>query len=73
VEVALKSVGRSASECLLVGYSLVSDITMGQQAGITTALVLTGVTQRADLERTRIQPDHVLASIAELPRLVITL
>ena len=73
VEVALESVGRSASECLLVGDSLVSDITMGKQAGITTALVLTGVTQRADLDRALIQPDRVLESIAELPRLVITL
>jgi arabinose operon protein AraL len=72
VEAALESLECSAGECLLVGDSLVSDITMGQQAGITTALVLTGVTQRADLERALIQPDHILESIAELPRLVIT-
>lgn len=73
VEVALESLECSASECLLVGDSLVSDITLGKQAGITTALVLTGVTQRADLDRALIRPDHVLESIAELPRLVITL
>lgn len=73
VEAALVSLGRSAGECLLVGDSLGSDITMGKQAGITTALVLTGVTQRADLKHAPVQPDHVLASIAELPRLVITL
>ena len=73
VEVALESLGRSAGECLLAGDSLASDITMGKQAGITTVLVLTGVTQRADLERALIQPDHILESIAGLPRLVITL
>jgi arabinose operon protein AraL len=65
---ALEHLECSAGECLLVGDSLRSDITMGKQAGITTALVLTGVTQRADLDRAPIQPDVVLESIAELPR-----
>jgi len=70
VEVALASLERSAGECLLVGDSLGSDITMGKQAGIATALVLTGVTQRSDLDHAPVQPDHVLESIADLPRLV---
>jgi ribonucleotide monophosphatase NagD (HAD superfamily) len=33
---------------------------------MATALVLTGVTRRADLARTAAQPDYVLRSIAEL-------
>ena len=68
IEVALEHLGCSAGECFLIGDSLGSDITMGHQAGITTALVLTGVTQRADLDHAPVQPDHVLESIAELPR-----
>ncbi len=68
VEAVLEHLGRSASECLLVGDSLGSDITMGKQAGITTVLVLTGVARRADLDGTSVQPDAVLNSLAELPR-----
>ncbi len=73
VEAALERLGRSTRECLIVGDNLESDITMGKQAGITTALVLSGVTHRADLDHAPVQPDHVLASIAELPRLIATL
>jgi arabinose operon protein AraL len=72
VEVALERLGRSAGECLLVGDSLGSDITMGKQAGITTALVLTGVTQRSDLAHAPVQPDYILESIAELTQCVTT-
>jgi HAD superfamily hydrolase (TIGR01450 family) len=70
VVVALERLGRTARECIIVGDSLASDIAMGHQAGMTTALVLTGVTQRADLDRTPVQPDHILESIAELPGLL---
>jgi len=66
VEVALERLGRTARECLLIGDSLRSDIAMGKQAEMTTALVLTGVTQRADLLNAPVQPDYVLESIAEL-------
>ncbi len=69
LEVALERLGLPAGACLMVGDRLETDILMGQRAGIATALVLTGVTQREDLLDARVQPDHVLESIAELPRL----
>lgn len=69
VEVALELLGVVASECLIIGDNLESDILMGHSAGMTTALVLTGVTQRADLARAKVQPDYVLESIIEAPRL----
>ncbi|MBE9472576.1 MAG: HAD-IIA family hydrolase [Chloroflexi bacterium] len=69
VEVALERLGRLASECLIVGDNLESDILMGHRAGMTTVLVLTGVTRRADLAHAPVQPDYVLASIAEVGRL----
>jgi arabinose operon protein AraL len=69
-EAALERLGRIAGECILVGDSLASDIAMGRQAGMTTALVLTGVTQRSDLGRASVQPDHILGSIAEVPGLL---
>jgi ribonucleotide monophosphatase NagD (HAD superfamily) len=37
---------------------------------MTTALVLTGVTRRADLECASVQPDYVVESITEVARLL---
>ncbi len=70
VKASLERMKLSATQCLVVGDSLGSDILMGQQAGITTALVLTGVTRKEDLHHTEIQPDHVLESITEVPNLL---
>ncbi len=69
VEVALEQLGRRASECLMVGDRVETDILMGHQAGMTTVLVLTGVTRREDLVGAPAQPDHILESIAEIPGL----
>jgi HAD superfamily hydrolase (TIGR01450 family) len=56
---------------LVVGDRLDSDVAGGAAAGMATALVLSGSTAQADLERwDGAQPDHVLASIADLPRLL---
>ena len=70
VEAVLERLGRQAGECLLIGDSLEADILMGWRAGMTTVLVLTGVTRRADLAQAPVRPDHVLSSIAEAPRLL---
>lgn len=66
----LDQLGRPPSEYLIVGDSLASDILMGRRAGMRTALVLSGVTGRADLVHSAVKPDHVLESIAEVPELV---
>jgi HAD superfamily hydrolase (TIGR01450 family) len=52
----------------VVGDHLVSDIAGARRAGLVSILVLTGVTTRADLDRASIRPDHVVPSLAELPR-----
>ena len=69
VEVALEQLGLPAGECLMVGDRVETDILMGHRAGMTTALVLTGVTRQADLAHAPAQPDYVLESIAEVPQL----
>jgi NagD protein len=69
VEVALEQLGLPAGECLMVGDRVETDILMGHRAGMITALVLTGVTRRADLAHAPAQPDYVLESIAEVPLL----
>ena len=66
VGAALGRLGLPAEVCLMVGDRLETDILMGKQAGMSTALVLTGVTRREDLAASAIQPDYVLESVAEL-------
>ena len=70
VEMALERLGLSADACLMVGDRLETDIVMGRRAGMSTVLVLSGVTRREDLFHSSIQPDYVLESIADLPRLI---
>ncbi len=67
--------GISPHETLFVGDRLSTDIAMGRDADMITALVLTGVTCEAELECARMRegcplPDHVLADLRELPRLL---
>jgi len=69
-EVALERMGQPASECVVVGDNVESDILMGRRAGMSTVLVLSGVTQRAELDQACVQPDYVLESIASLPDLL---
>ena len=56
----------SAAECIIVGDRLETDIRMGQEAGMTTAVVLTGVTTPELLATSDIQPDIVLRRLDEL-------
>ncbi|AEH37848.1 HAD-IIA family hydrolase [Halopiger xanaduensis] len=53
-------------ETLVVGDRLDTDIELGARAGMTTAVVLTGVTDRADLAESAVDPDYVLESLAEV-------
>jgi HAD superfamily hydrolase (TIGR01450 family) len=63
---ALDRLGVDATECLLVGDRLDTDIQMGTAVGATTVLVRTGVTDDAELHASRIEPDYVLDSIADI-------
>lgn len=51
---------------LVVGDRLDTDVELGNRAGMTTALVLSGITTRADLEASTVEPDYVLESLAEV-------
>ncbi|MCP4199945.1 MAG: HAD-IIA family hydrolase [Proteobacteria bacterium] len=69
--VALERLGLPAANCIMVGDRLETDIRMGQEAGMVTAVVLTGVIGREDLAEAAIQPDLVLENVGELPGLVV--
>jgi len=52
----------------VVGDRLETDILGGQRAGMRTILVLSGVTRKEDLPKSRVRPDLVVPSIADLIR-----
>jgi NagD protein len=55
-----------ASECIIIGDRLETDMLMGIEAGMATAVVLTGVTTPDLLAASDIRPDYVLDRIDEL-------
>lgn len=59
-----------ADRCLLVGDRLETDIVMGNRAGMTTVLVLTGVTDRATLAESSVRPDHVVDTLGDIEEVV---
>lgn len=69
IETALERVGVDPSECLMVGDRIETDILMGERAGMTTVLVLSGVTDRAAVADADVTPDHVVESLAGLETL----
>ena len=64
--VALGRLGVAAADCVIVGDRLETDIVMGKNHGLATALVLTGITRAGDPRIAEIGPDAVLPSIREL-------
>ncbi len=66
IRVAAEEMGLGSQDCLLVGDRLETDMVMGKSAGMATALVLTGVTNRQTLKKSTIQPDYVWESVAEI-------
>jgi len=70
VEAATDTLGHSPAECLIVGDRLDTDLALGDRAGMTTVLVLTGISSRADIEESDVTPDHVVESLADVPALL---
>ncbi len=50
-------------EILMIGDRLETDIKMGKNVGMKTALVLTGVTKKEEVDNSEIKPDFVLDSL----------
>ena len=70
-QVALEVMGLEAAECILIGDRLETDIRMGLESGMKTALVMTGVTDARTLEASSVHPDYVFGSIADLESLIL--
>jgi len=53
-------------QCIMVGDRLETDMLMGIEAGMHTALVLTGVTSREEAAISAIKPEFILESLSKL-------
>lgn len=59
-KIVLDKLKLKPEDVLLLGDRLETDIAMGNKLGMKTALVLTGVSKREDIEKSGIEPDFVL-------------
>lgn len=67
---AMNLLGLSPGRCMMVGDRLETDMRMGQQAGMVTAVALTGASRREDVGRMTTPPDFMIESLNELPDLI---
>ena len=65
-EMALERLGRAADDCMMVGDRVHTDVLFGSNAGMSTALVLTGAGRLVPLDEAPARPDFVLDSVADL-------
>jgi 4-nitrophenyl phosphatase len=66
LEMAMRRMGATAPATAMLGDRLETDILGGINAGVTTVLVLSGITSLDDLATSAIQPDLVFDDIAAL-------
>lgn len=68
VDIGLEIAGLPPEEVVMVGDNIDTDIPAGISAGTKTALILTGVSTREDLETSGIQPTWVAEDFEDLTR-----
>lgn len=66
LDVAMERAGSQPRETAIIGDGLLTDMAAGHRAGVTTILVLTGVTQRAHLATAPVQPHYVFENLPAL-------
>jgi len=66
IQAALDVVGVPAEKCIMVGDRIETDIAMGRDAGMATALTLTGATDIPAAIAAKIRPTFIVTTLAEL-------
>jgi 4-nitrophenyl phosphatase len=70
LEVSLERLGTRPEETLMVGDRLETDILGGQKAGCKTALVLSGVSTRAQAQQMKPPPDFISETLQTLVQIL---
>jgi NagD protein len=65
-EAILNLLDMPPDRCIMIGDRLETDVQMGLNAGMATALTLTGATGETELAASAIRPTYVLRQLAEL-------
>ena len=63
---ARRKLGVHSANCFLIGDRMDTDIVGGLESGMTTCLVLTGITTRKMADRFPYQPDYIFNNIGEI-------
>jgi len=63
---AMNKIGAHSETTAMVGDRMDTDIVAGIEAGLHTVLVLTGISDAAEIERYPFRPDEILAGVHEL-------
>ncbi|GLW54973.1 HAD-IIA family hydrolase [Kitasatospora phosalacinea] len=66
----LNAIGAHSENSAMIGDRMDTDIVSGMEAGMSTFLVLTGLTQASEVDRFPYRPTQVVNSIADLVELV---
>ena len=68
LEIILRRAGFSAKQTIVVGDRLDTDIAIGNRAGATSVLVLTGISSRSEAEQAHgeLKPDIIIETLNEL-------
>ena len=64
---ALKRLGTSREETVIIGDRMDTDVIAGIESEIDTVLVLSGVTAAEDVDRFPYRPHHILPGVMSIP------
>ena len=67
IDLILNELRVKPKEILVVGDKLETDILMGIEGGMRTALLLTGASKMEDVKKSKITPGYIFKSVIEIP------
>lgn len=63
---ALRELDAHSENTIMIGDRMDTDMVAGIESGLETMLVLSGVTEREDVDRYPYRPDHIVESVADI-------
>ncbi len=64
----LRMLNCHSAEAVMIGDRMDTDVISGMESGMSTILVLSGVTSREEMKKYAYQPDLVLSGVGEIPK-----